>query len=97
MTENAVAVAIRTMKIHWFFFLCTRQLSPVLHYDISNCRFAKFVEGESHISAQEITLYDDDMSGMYENDEVLNSFISEDDDSLEPLNQGQDDDKEKAA
>ena len=42
------------------------------------------MEGESHLSAQEITSYEEDMSVLEENltDDLL---ISEDDDSLDPI------------
>ena len=46
-------------------------------------RFARFIEGESHISAQEITTYEEDMTGIFEDNPVTSDFISEDDDSLD--------------
>ena len=52
----------------------------------SKYRFAKFIEGENHVTEEEITLHEQDMSGVFEDEHDDSNLMSEEDDSIEILN-----------
>lgn len=45
-------------------------------------RFAKFIEGDCHITKHEMTLHEEDMSEMFEKENCDYSLISEEDESI---------------